>query len=132
MSSRLILFLGQLFVTAAATTGAWWWLTYDPLRLRQSYHKVWQGEERAPVASLVSVALLSWFLGRAVMGVYWVVIDCVMMCFFYDCDKDHSLPVSDRIRGRWRTKKILADTDSDEGDHAAEGRRPADARKRAV
>ena len=85
------------------------------------------------MASLVVVALLSWILGRAVMGVYWVVIDCVMMCFFYDHDKDHCLPVSDRIRGRWRSKKILADTDSDEGDHAAEGhRRRADARKRAV
>ena len=50
------------------------------------------------MASLTLVAILSWFLGRAIMGVYWVVIDSVMMCFFYDSERDNSLPVSDRIQ----------------------------------
>ena len=131
MSSRLILFLGQLFVTAAATTGAWWWLTYDPLQVGHVHVKVWKGEERAPVASLALVAFLSWFLGRAVMGVYWIVIDCVMLCFFYDSDKDNRLPVSDRILGRWRNKDILADSDSDEEDGAG-GAQRLHARKRIV
>jgi len=130
-SSRLILFLGQLFVTAAATTAAWWWLVYDPLQLGHTHVKVWRGEARAPVASLTLVALLSWFLGRAIMGVYWVVIDSVMMCFFYDSERDNSLPVSDRIQGRWRSKKILADSD-DEADNGRSDLTQEHAHKRAV
>ena len=34
-----------------------------------------------------------------------VVIDCVMMCFFYDSEKDRQLPTTDTIKGRWRKKR---------------------------
>ena len=52
------------------------------------------------------VAVCSWLLARAVMGVYWVVIDCVMMCFFYDSAKENPLPCTQAIQGRWLTKRF--------------------------
>jgi len=47
VASRVVLFLGQLFVSAAATTGAWWWLTYDPLAAGTRQAKVSLGMDAA-------------------------------------------------------------------------------------
>ena len=121
IASRVVLLLGQLFVCAAATIGAWWWLTYDPFGTRQA--QVSLGKNVPPVASLCVVALGSWLVGRAVMGVYWVVIDCVMMCFFYDSDKDRPLPTTNTILGRWRNKRIIIEEDEDWSDADAGGKR---------
>ena len=140
MASRLVLFLGQVFVCAASTAGVWWWLTYAQPRMEGD--RAVLGPDKPPVFSLIAVAFGSWLLARIVLGVYWVVIDSVMMCFFYDSEKANPLPCTDVIEGRWRSRRILDDRDNGQDSQAREQevfeseieriRRAQEARKRDV
>eukprot|EP00960_Hanusia_phi_P039250 753820-Hanusia_phi.AAC.3 len=93
MIGQLLLILGRLLICGLLVACAYLYMKHDPFDQLAELHS------STPVASLILIFVLSWLVSGLFMGVYWLVLDCVMLCYFDDSSSDDPRPFTIRIEG---------------------------------
>mmetsp|Transcript_28376 Transcript_28376/g.91793 ORF Transcript_28376/g.91793 Transcript_28376/m.91793 type:complete len:812 (+) Transcript_28376:657-3092(+) len=106
MVGQMLLLMGRLLICGLLVACAYLYMKNDPLDQLSALHS------STPVATLILVFVLSWFVSGLFMGVYWLVLDCVMLCYFDDSSMDEPRPITMKIEGRWKRKKLLCFDDA--------------------
>jgi hypothetical protein len=70
-----VLFLGKIFISAGATAICYYWIQTD-----DHYSEAINN----PIAPCALIALVSYYVGSLVMGIYGIGVDAILVCYAED------------------------------------------------
>ncbi|KAM3133915.1 hypothetical protein pb186bvf_014030 [Paramecium bursaria] len=77
----IIEFIGSLFVTAGITTYSYYLFTESKYEIKDVLS--------SPVGPMIIVGIVSYMIGRIFMCLYAMGVDCILLCYMDDCQKNN-------------------------------------------